>query len=113
VLNILNVTYSDADFMDEVSRGMERRWGFPIRVNIVPGPAPSEYALTFAKEDQAGKLASSDVFRGDDVNVLPQQAAGSALLFDWKAPVPDRPDGVASEDGAFIRFYSRFITNIS
>jgi ABC-type Fe3+ transport system substrate-binding protein len=113
VLNILNVTYSDADFMDELSKAMERQWGFPIRVNIVPGPAPSEYALTFAKEYQAGKPASSDVFLGDDVNVLPQQAAGSVLLVDWKALVPDLPDGVASKDGAFVRFYSRFITNIT
>ncbi len=106
-LYLLNQTYNVPGAIDEWSKGMTEQYGFPIRIDAAPGPAPSEFAPKLVEEYKAGRPASTDVFLGDDVNTLPQMREGAVLAVNWKELAPWLPDGVIGIDNDYLLFYSR------
>jgi iron(III) transport system substrate-binding protein len=109
VLNVMNATLAQPDFINGVSKGMSEKFGFPIRINIVPGPSPSALAPQLVQEFKAGRPASSDIFMGDDVNAMPQVAAKAVINTDWRALDPTIPEYLVGPDGAFLRLSSRIM----
>ena len=107
VLYLLNQTYTVQGAIDEWSRGMTEQFGFPIRIDGAPGPAPSEFAPKLVEEYNAGRPASTDVFLGDDVNTLPQMRDGAVTSVNWKDLAPWLPDSVIGLDNSYLLFYSR------
>jgi iron(III) transport system substrate-binding protein len=108
-LNIINQSIADPAFINGVAAGMTKKYGFPITINIAPGPTPSALAPQLVQEYKAGRASSTDIFLGDDVNSMVQIAAGSALEVDWKALDPSVPDEALGPSNQFLRLASRII----
>jgi ABC-type Fe3+ transport system substrate-binding protein len=108
-LNVMNATLAQPDFINGVSKGMSEKFGFPIKINIVPGPSPSALAPQLVQEFKANRPASSDIFMGDDVNAMPQVAANAVINTDWRALDPSVPEEFLGPDGSFLRLSSRIM----
>lgn len=108
-LNIINQSIADPNFINGVSAGMTKKYGFPITVNIAPGPTPSALAPQLVQEFQSKHPSSTDIFLGDDVNAMVQVSAGSALEINWKALDPGVIDEALGPSNQFLRLASRII----
>jgi ABC-type Fe3+ transport system substrate-binding protein len=108
-LNVMNATLAQPGFITGVSKGMSEKFGFPIRINIVPGPSPSALAPQLVQEFKAGRPASTDLFMGDDVNAMPQVSVKAVINTDWRALDPSIPEFLVGPDGAFLRLSSRIM----
>lgn len=113
-LGIPNQTVAgEPDMVDALAKGMTDYFGFSIKIDAVSGPSPSRMAPQLVEEYAAGKPAVTDVFVGDDVNVMPQIEGNSVMQIDWASLVPGLPDGVVGPDNAWLRLYTRIIGGIS
>ena len=108
-LNVMNATLAQPDFINGISAGMTKKFGFPIKINIVPGPSPSALAPQLVQEFKAGRPASSDIFMGDDVNAMPQVAADAVINTNWRELDPSIPEEFVGPNGAFLRLSSRIM----
>jgi ABC-type Fe3+ transport system substrate-binding protein len=109
VLNVMNATLAQPEFINGISAGMTKKFGFPIKINIVPGPSPSALAPQLVQEFKAGRPAASDIFMGDDVNAMPQVAANAVINTNWRELDPSIPEEFVGPDGAFLRLSSRIM----
>jgi iron(III) transport system substrate-binding protein len=108
-LNIINQSVADPNFINGVAAGMTKRYGFPITLNIAPGPTPSALAPQLVQEFQSNRASSTDIFLGDDVNAMVQVSAGAALEVNWKALDPAVLDEALGPGNQFLRLASRII----
>lgn len=108
-LNIINQSIADPNFINGVSAGMTKKYGFPIALNIAPGPTPSALAPQLVQEFQSNHPSSTDIFLGDDVNAMVQVSAGSALEVNWKALDLAVLDEALGPSNQFLRLASRII----
>ncbi|HLH26748.1 MAG TPA: extracellular solute-binding protein [Chloroflexota bacterium] len=77
-------TDDPAAFIDEVSQGMEARYGIAFTIADTPGPSEPENATRIITELQTGRQSETDLYTGTNPDVVRLWQDGALLPVAWR-----------------------------
>ena len=99
------------DAPDEIRRqidGFNRTYGFNLSVSLTPGPSQSQMTAKVIQAYQAGKPAPTDVFLGDETQILALAKANALESVLWTTWAPNiRDPRLTTPGGTAVQVQTR------
>lgn len=99
------------DAPDELRRqtdGFNKAYGLNLKVTFTPGPTQSEMAASVSEAVQAGKPAPTDIFLGDETQILALMKANALESVLWTTWAPNiRDPRLTTPGGTAVQIQTR------